>query len=685
MFRSLMVVVVALALVGCSLVNPYVIDRGVREGRPPGEPIRDAAVVNPSQMTFEEASAYAARVKQRYRDALGDQAKLQNWLGIGLVPLSAAAMGLGVSGGHTKDILALGLAGAAGFGTVTWLSNRPRSAAYAAGIKAVTCAEQAVTPLALPELVPEGRFDGQLKNLSEWIRVVTKDIPAVQASIERLERELGTLTVADRAPFTPLVDEARQEVTQARSLVASADAAYLTGSSLSQTVSGLGRRLAVVIDAIVATVDGLITDTQRDPQALATIVGSLGGAYGVLTTVPDPIKSTAAKKNGAAQGLTEDATRDRKAAAQVPEVVRQLHEQLISDLTKLRSDSASLDAARVEVVAVIKSVSKDDALKALEGCGVKPGDVVTALVIDPAGPLPLPKSGTTGFTVRGGVPPYIATIAGPSNGVTLSLAGTFSAYNVTASKDAASGTYVVTVSDSTLKESKRVEVEVPAATGAGAPPGTGDPPSGGNQKLNAVFAEFSKLVKDKPFGIDGTDFKLKATDVQQPAPGKAKVTVTIEKTDPAKLGNLTHANLIGALIKLGEDSGMKRTDVEVIEFDALKAKAAEMAKASAPPKAAATMPADCDKIVREPNVPADSEPSFSGTQATRERIQAALCFKPKPDKPGERIDGVWGPYTKMKLSQYQCRTGRKPDGKLTDELKKELLSLSGEQLAEQCR
>jgi hypothetical protein len=632
-------------------------------------------------MKFEEASAYAARVKQRYRDALGDQAKIQNWLGIGLIPLSAAAMGLGVSGAHTTDILALGLTGAAAFGTVTWLSNRPRSAAYVAGIKAVTCAEQAVTPLALPDLLPGGRFEDQLANLGEWLRVVTQDIPDVQASIARLERELETLDVADRAPFKPLVDEARQEVTAAKSLVASAETAYFTGRSLSQIVSGLGRRLADAVDGIVATVDGLIADTQRDPQALATIVSNLGGAYGVLTTVPDPLKSAAAKKDGAAQSATERAPRKPGARDEKFDTVVKRHDQLISDLTTLRSDSAGLEAARREVAAVINSISKDAPLKALEACGVKPGDVVTALVIDPAGPLPLSKSGTTGFVVRGGVPPYIATVAGPSSGVTLSLAGTFSAYNVTASKDAASGTYVVTVSDSTLKESKRVEVEVGPV--AAAPPGTGDGPRG-NQQPNAVFTEFSKLVKDKTFGIDDTEFKLKATDVKEADPGKAKVTVTIEKTDPAKLASFTQANLIEALIKLGEGSGMKRTDVEVNEFDALKAKAAEMAKAPATPKAAVTPPADCDKVPREKSVPANSEPNFSGTQATRERIQAALCFKPKPDKPDERIDGVWGPYTKMKLSQYQCRTDRKPDGKLTDELTKELLSLSGVQLAEQC-
>ncbi len=68
----------------------------------------------------------------------------------------------------------------------------------------------------------------------------------------------------------------------------------------------------------------------------------------------------------------------------------------------------------------------------------------------------------------------------------------------------------------------------------------------------------------------------------------------------------------------------------------------------------------------------------------REQIQAALCFKQRPDKPDERIDGTWGSYTKQKLEQYQCRTGRTPDGKLSDDVKKELLALSDDQIKQQC-
>src|SRR5262249_10201678 len=155
-------------------------DRNVREGRPRGAPtpIEVRAVLDPAQ-DFREAWAEAERVKEAYRKALGNEAELQNWLGIGLIPLAAAAMGLGVSGGHTTQILALGLGGAAAFGTATWLSNRPRTAAYVAGYKAVTCAQQAVTPLAQRDIFDE-TFDRRLLTaLGRLIPVVQKDIATV--------------------------------------------------------------------------------------------------------------------------------------------------------------------------------------------------------------------------------------------------------------------------------------------------------------------------------------------------------------------------------------------------------------------------------------------------------------------------------------------------------------------------
>jgi hypothetical protein len=52
-------------------------------------------------LTLEQAIAYADNAKAAYKDALGNQAQLASWLGIGIIPMMSAAAGLGVTGGPT--------------------------------------------------------------------------------------------------------------------------------------------------------------------------------------------------------------------------------------------------------------------------------------------------------------------------------------------------------------------------------------------------------------------------------------------------------------------------------------------------------------------------------------------------------------------------------------------------------
>lgn len=95
-------------LTSCSLVDPFVTRK-----KPAPPPLTEL-------VSLTDAFDYAAKVKEAYRSALSDQAYLQSWLGIGLVPLTAAAIGLGATGSSPNTILSLGLAGASGLGIGTW-------------------------------------------------------------------------------------------------------------------------------------------------------------------------------------------------------------------------------------------------------------------------------------------------------------------------------------------------------------------------------------------------------------------------------------------------------------------------------------------------------------------------------------------------------------------------------------
>src|SRR5262245_36743880 len=90
-----------------------------------------AGIVNPhltwapdapaDSINLDQALRYADGAKKAYRDALGNQAKLASWLGIGLIPLMAASAGLGITGGPPAAVAATALTGAAGYGVGVWL------------------------------------------------------------------------------------------------------------------------------------------------------------------------------------------------------------------------------------------------------------------------------------------------------------------------------------------------------------------------------------------------------------------------------------------------------------------------------------------------------------------------------------------------------------------------------------
>jgi hypothetical protein len=92
---------------------------------------------------------------------------------------------------------------------------------------------------------------------------------------------------------------------------------------------------------------------------------------------------------------------------------------------------------------------------------------------------------------------------------------------------------------------------------------------------------------------------------------------------------------------------------------------------------------DCDAIPLEASVPPKSEPLFPASKPEARKLQAALCLLDKPGQP-DGIDGVWGRHTKRALKQYQCRTGRPADGKLTPALRDELLSYTPDDVKTLC-
>lgn len=658
MLRSLFALLVLVATAGCSLVNPLVVGPKARSRAL--DPASSAGR-QPLITKLDDAKKYARWVKDEYRGALGDQAKLQSWLGIGLIPLSAAAIGIGASGGPANAVLATGLAGAAGFGAGMWLINKPHQLAYVAGIKAVTCAVDAVEPLGE---IDESRLDRDLGTLRTQIPLLEQAIASLAPLTASLERDLAQATAGDFPEHQRLLNDAKAQVAAAMSLLTSAKAAETSGLELQYQVSGAGARLANAIDRIADAVDGMIVETQRDPQALASIINGLGANYTMLTAVPEAVKPPTTDTTGGDKLIPRSVGPPPSPALKA--ALDADRTQVEAALLALRNVSATVDAARRQVAAAVNHVDVTGVARKLDGCGVNARDIVTALTLDPAGPFPLGKGSSTGFVAKGGVSPYWATIHGPGTGVTVTPAGpASSAFVITSTGDAPSGTYVVTVIDGTGKASKQADVVVGGADKS--TPGKGESPAPspttGAPKPDDV-AEFARHATGKVIGVPGSGVFVK---IGSPAARDKTMLVPLEvdRVMNAKPEVLTTDAVVDAL-RTVSGTGMDRTQFE-IDLDTLRKKVAEFESARA---------AACASIVREDDVKPDSEPLFSALKPeSRKTLQRAVCAAP---------DGAWGKTTKQNLKKYQCQTGRMPDGTLNNETVSELLKMTAADVTKAC-
>ena len=317
-----------------------------------------------------------------------------------------------------------------------------------------------------------------------------------------------------------------------------------------KTVHAQGRGLCKKIDEVFSS-----QQRERFKQILWQVRG--------VTALGD-------KEVAEALGLTDQQKRTL-------EEMKPIYAELTDALKKLRDDVIELSRARRAVAVMVNTVGKDAPLKALESCGVKSGDIVTGLTIDPAGPFEVAKSSTVGFVAKGGMSPYSATVKGPSDGVIVTQPAPFSpAFNVTASKEAQAGTYVVNVFDGS-GQIKRVEIVVkdgdrPATVSSGTE-------TLSSSRTSVIFATFKDEVKGLSIEISGTGVKLK---IGEPELQQDKVTVpaTVDSVEKPKL-NLSAFNeeAVKKALMGKSASGITVNQVAIKDFPTLMRAVEEKAKA----------------------------------------------------------------------------------------------------------
>lgn len=262
----------------------------------------------------------------------------------------------------------MGAAGAAGLGTGTWLSSRPRQLVYLAGVKAMTCAVDAVLPL---DVSADDR------------RVLRAGLDALGGAIgtttDRARRVRELLAIVESRWPTDLADltkETRRDLATVETLLQAARSTYTAGVKLEGEVARAGQALIATVDRLGAEVDRQITATLPDPQALSTIVGGLAQVSGQFTKLPERPKAEAEMRD-------EAAPKDRGALQSDEAAKRQ--DELHREKGPLKDAAIDLENRTLVVAALVDRVAELRPLATLKQCGVETVD--TGITVAPPGPL----------------------------------------------------------------------------------------------------------------------------------------------------------------------------------------------------------------------------------------------------------------------------------------------------------
>ena len=390
--RHILAVGLAAALGGCSLWNPHV------TWERPSITADGIATEKPyNEITISDAIAYANRGKEAYKQAAGEQEELKSALALGLIPLSAAAVGLGVHEVSGEAITALGLTGAAGLGLGTWFNNEPYKTIYIAGARALGCAVEAVAPLDLN------------RSLIDQLRIDLGDIPdaaGLNDHMSALHTAKGAAESALRAfdpngtDTGPLVERAEDDIDAAADLLALADQTYRSARALERRIAEGGPLLMEAVDRIAAEVDEALIANAPDLNALPEIINGLSQNAQVFGLEVESGEDADTPGGGAAMaGIVEDT-----APPPAPGML------LENALENLKRAAETLLSSNRRVAILVESVQDRAPGDALQDCGVDVEQLNLAISVLPDDEITFPSNadGKGRLVLTGGKRPYFA-------------------------------------------------------------------------------------------------------------------------------------------------------------------------------------------------------------------------------------------------------------------------------------
>lgn len=478
---------VFLALGGCSLVNPFVAPR--TEGA--------MNRIEP-EYSISEAVKYGNKLRIAYREAMSDQAILNNATGIALIPLTGVATSLGVRGVASNTVLGLGIGGAGAAIGADFLTDTPRQTIYGLGARSVTCVMDAYGPLISADALAKNSLPNPDR---EALPEVDPGTAAMAILIARLTTQTDELDASLRTTGATAEDIQRSVVAQA-AVKALEDANGVLDESRQALalMQSTGFALFSALQVVEDEINLQVVATQASPQALlAGLTTQLrSGAVLIAPGLSERFTPT----EGVSSGLTLEALND------------QLRGRLGTTVRDVRRATATLQAIvdllddRPTPESVAACVTKD-AFADLTRFGVIPAK------------LTLAKGSNGTVSIGGGKPPFGVEFVGATpTGVTAELqqmpfTDKYSV-RVSVSAEASEGEFSLLVSDD-QGQRKQVALTVGAAqSGGGATTGVTDPGrtispctegGSGDQTVCSLQANLNRLLADEdgfePLSEDG--------------------------------------------------------------------------------------------------------------------------------------------------------------------------------------
>ena len=493
--RFIAVAISVIVLTSCSLLNPH-----VKWDTPKGD---NGEVIPASKFTIDKGIEYAENAKTAYKDALANESYLTSFLGIGLIPIAATALGLGMTGHHPTAVTVLGLTAASGYAVGTLLSRKPNQRAWVAGYNATSCTIDAVLPL----LYIEKNKD----NIKNKVTALDKAISDVEGGIGKTRRQL--LMVGDKPP-PQLIDIkifAEQRIAEAEKLLSDSRETRRAAEKMLQDEETAGEALVQAVDRISGLVSQQIIENAPDITTLGSIIGGLAQSYGQFVSVPEGLRP-APPIAGKAQS-TIPLKDDEK------NKIEQKDENLRGAIGELQAQIIILQGVATIVANIINAVASSKPIDTLKACGAKVEQIAQLLTVEPSGRIEFQagKGATAGRVIKGGSAPYSVSLQGDSEGPVVRQTEPFGpAFTVQTTNNTPAKEYSIYISD---KAGQRIFIPVDVKSGAGVEPLTGDPLSDTANELSSGTYAFDldnpkvavKIVKAEVVNkLLKVDFAIKA-------------------------------------------------------------------------------------------------------------------------------------------------------------------------------